>query len=282
MGQSDGREMRKQTRTLPIKGLTLTPELIEEFLEYLQSCGRSASTLETYRRNLDFLYTYLPEDKRMRHGTMEKWKQDMVDSGYAAQTVNVRLAAADSLLNYCGRRELKSSSRLEHGSDVQPELTRNEYLRLLATAKKLEKEQTYLLVKVFGSIGITPQQLPELTVERVRQGRIAVDGASRRIPNCLCGELLDYAAREGISSGQLFQAKNGRPLHRSVVWNSIHSLCRDARVDEEKATPRCLRKLYQTTQAGIRASLAVLLDQSFERLIDTEQLAIGWQEADAL
>lgn len=282
MGQSNGWEMGKQTRTLPVEGLTLTPELIDEFLEYLRNCGRTAPTLDTYRRNLGFLYAYLPEDKRLRHGTLEKWRQDMVASGYAAKTINVRLSAADSLLNYCGRRELQSNGPLEHGGVVQPELTRNEYLRLLSAAKILGKEQAYLLVKVFGSIGITVQQLPELTVECARQGRITVGRAIRRIPNCLCKELLDYAAREGISSGQLFQTKDGRPLHRSAVWSSIHSLCWDANVDEEKATPRCLRKLYQATQAGIRANLSVLLDQSFERLVDTEQLTIGWQEADAL
>lgn len=47
---------------------------------------------------------------------------------------------------------------------------------------------------------------------------------------------------------------------------------------EEKANPRCLRKLYQATQESIRANLVLLMEQSYDRLLETEQLAIGWEQ----
>ena len=46
----------------------------------------------------------------------------------------------------------------------EPELTRTEYLRLLQTARALNRERVYLLVKLFGTTGLTVQLLLQQTV----------------------------------------------------------------------------------------------------------------------
>ena len=58
----------------------------------------------------------------------------------------------------------------------------------------------------------------------------------------------------------------------------IRALSQTARVAEEKCNPRCLRKLYQATQAEIDRSVRLLAEQAYERMLDTEQLAAGWTE----
>ena len=85
-----------------------------------------------------------------------------------------------------------------------------------------------------------------------------------------------YARREGIASGPLFRTKSGKPLSRTAVTDSLKQLCRDARVPEEKANPRCLKRLWQSTQDGIRAQIDLLVEQAYDRLMETEQLAVGW------
>ena len=40
--------------------------------------------------------------------------------------------------------------------------------------------------------------------------------------------------------------------------------------------PYCLRKLYQTTEAGIGAKLALLAVQAMERQPEQEQMRMGW------
>ena len=47
---------------------------------------------------------------------------------------------------------------------------------------------------------------------------------------------------------------------------------------EEKANPRCLWKMYQETCRGIRANIAVLIEQSYQKILEDEQLAMGWKE----
>ena len=262
-----------------VSGLEITPELIEAYLAALSERGRTAETVQTYRHNLQALYTWLPEDKRVLRGTLAQWREEMRAEEYAVRTINSRIAAANGLVEFRGLREYQVERPLKPPEAVQPELTRTEYLRLLSTARALGQERTYLLVKVFGTLGLSLQELPKLTVEAAEAGRLAkAPRQTVRLPECLREELLGYAERAHITGGPIFASREGKPLHRSLVTYSIRALCREARVAEEKGNPRCLRKLYQTTQAGIRANLTLLVEQAHDRILETEQLSIGWRE----
>ena len=133
-------------------GLRLTPEDLEAYLNDLAHKGRVSGTLDVYRRNVYALYDDLPADKTIRLGMLARWQQELLNQGYSPRTVNTRLSVANSLVNFLGRRDLQFVGMLEV-DNIQPELTRTEYLRLLTTAKALDKERLYLLVKVFGCTG---------------------------------------------------------------------------------------------------------------------------------
>ena len=62
------------------------------------------------------------------------------------------------------------------------ELTGNEYLRLLSAAHLLDREQTYLLVKVFGDSGLPVQELFCLTGEVAKAGRISINRRKSPVP----------------------------------------------------------------------------------------------------
>lgn len=145
-------------------GLRLTPDDLEAYLDDLSRRGRVSGTLETYRRNIHALYEDLPADKTVRPGTLRQWQRELLEGGYSPRTVNARISAANGLVSFLGRRDLQFVGALEV-EDVQPELTRTEYLRLLTTARALDKERLYLLVKLFGCTGIPVQELPRVTCQ---------------------------------------------------------------------------------------------------------------------
>lgn len=240
--------------------------------------GRTPETIQTYQRKLNLLYEWLPSDKKIEPKTLERWRNSLLDEGYAPRTVNLCMSAANSLLQICERRDLQIGKPLQPKNDVQPELTRNEYLRLLHTARSQEKEQEYLLIKVFATTGINVRDLHRLTIAAVKAGKITLPSDIVRVPNCLCEELLDYTKRRAICSGPVFITRNGTPYARTTVTAVIRRLFHDASVPEEKTNPRCLRKLYQTTQANIHTNISVLLDEAHDRLLETEQLVIGWRQ----
>ena len=263
-------------------GVRLSRDGIERFMAVCQSEGRVEGTLKWYRRGLNRLYDDLPEDKTIRHGTLERWREKMMQEGYAPSTINSYLSVNNAYLDFVGHREYQLANQLKLETELQPELTRTEYLRLLQTARALGREKVYLLVKLFGTTGLTVQELDKVTVEAVRDGKLTVTFSRNkqvlRIPESLQKELLDYARRSGYLSGSIFLTKDGTPMSRTYVSTIIRQLCTAARVPEEKGNPRCLKRLYQSTRAGIEENIALLVEQAHSRLLEQEQLEIGWAE----
>lgn len=275
-------ETALQDRTAAPAELTVTWEEVCRYLDSLAARGRRRETIQVYRPKLEAFYHFLPEDKRVAADTLELWRAALLREGYSPGTANTHVSAANGLLAYLGRRDLQLIGQLDTEEEIQPELSRTEYLRLLATARNLGRERTYLMVKVFALTGIRVSELNRVTVRAVEEGRVltACDGRAQYvlIPACLRKELTVYLRRVGITAGPVFVTRNGRPMRRTQVSGEIRTLCRDARVDGDKSNPRCLRRLYQVTQERIRDSVQILAEQAHERMLEDEQLTVGWEQ----
>ena len=284
--QRTGAVCQKAAAPLKAIGVTVSEESIRAYLEDLNHRGRREETVRFYAAKLKTFYDYLPPDKQIVLNTLETWRQALLAEGYAPATVNTNISAANGLLDYLGRRDLQLTGQLETETAPQSELTRTEYLRLLSAARALEKERTYLLVKAIALTGAHVGELPQITVEAVQSGRTpAVSGGEQRrvqLPRCLQAELLSYCRRQGLTAGPVFVTRSRRPLRRTQVTGDIQSLSGAARVAPEKCNPRCLRRLYQTTRENIRANIALLAEQTYDRLLEQEQLIAGWEEMDGL
>ena len=270
-------ETALQDRTAAPAELTVTWEEVCRYLDSLAARGRRRETIQVYRPKLEAFYHFLPEDKRVAADTLELWRAALLREGYSPGTANTHVSAANGLLAYLGRRDLQLIGQLDTEGEIQPELSRTEYLRLLATARNLGRERTYLMVKVFALTGIRVSELNRVTVRAVEEGRVltACDGRAQYvlIPACLRKELTVYLRRVGITAGPVFV-----PMRRTQVSGEIRTLCRDARVDGDKSNPRCLRRLYQVTQERIRDSVQILAEQAHERMLEEEQLTVGWEQ----
>ena len=275
-------ETALQDRAAAPAELTVTWEEVCRYLDSLAARGRRRETIQVYRPKLEAFYHFLPEDKRVAADTLELWRAALLREGYSPGTANTHVSAANGLLAYLGRRDLQLIGQLDTEEEIQPELSRTEYLRLLATARNLGRERTYLMVKVFALTGIRVSELNRVTVRAVEEGRVltACDGRAQYvlIPACLRKELEVYLRRVGITAGPVFVTRSGRPMRRTQVSGEIRTLCRDARVDGDKSNPRCLRRLYQVTQERIRDSVQILAEQAHERMLEEEQLTVGWEQ----
>lgn len=264
------------------RGPILSLEEVNAYLKQLTEQGRTAETIKTYRHNLLRFLRWLPKDRQIDRDTLARWRDDLLEHGYQPRTINLRLSAVNSFLGFLSLREYQLPVQLKPIDAIQPELTRQEYLRLLSAARTLGKERTYFMVKVFAILGLTIHDLPKLTVEAVHEGMLVTSANHSRqliqIPNCLQKELLGYIRREGIRTGPVFITRNGVILNRTAVTGYIQQLAKDARVAPEKCNPRCLRKLSQTTREGVEQSVSLLVEQTLDRMLEQEQLTIGWEE----
>ncbi|MCD8036630.1 MAG: hypothetical protein LUE88_04505 [Clostridiales bacterium] len=261
--------------------LKITTETLEDYLKYMGENDCEKSSIESYRVVLKKFYDFLPEEKIITADTAGRWQQFLLDQGYASRTVIHRIHVINGFLKFLDRRQWQFDNTIVPQDSIQPELTRNEYLRLLQTAKALNKERTYIIIKSICCMGLKVTELSQVTVEAVHNGQVIITQHDRTkrtvvIPKALKDELLDYAGRNGITKGSIFVTKKGKPMNRSNIWHDIQLVCAEAHVPEEKANPRCLWKLYQSTYEGIEHNISILVTQAYDRMLENEELTIGW------
>ena len=260
----------------------LTRSDIDLYLQDVASRGCKQGTLENYRRSLLNFFDWLPEGKRVSREKVYEYQEYLIGK-YTSRTVNMKMTAINGILGFLDLREYQSTVKASvDDTAIQPELSRNEYLRMLSAAKAIGDERLYLIIKLFGKTGIAVQEFDKVTVEAVRSGTIVTfpnrNRLALRIPACVQSELLEYAKEKGVKSGPIFLTREGRPLGRTTLSNMVPHIARYAKVEENKCTPRCLQKLYAETWDTIKSNVNVMLQMTYDKLLEQEQVIYGWQD----
>ena len=260
----------------------LTRSYIDLYLQDVASRGCKQGTLENYRRSLLNFFDWLPEGKRVSREKVYEYQEYLIGK-YTSRTVNMKMTAINGILGFLDLREYQSTVKASvDDTAIQPELSRNEYLRMLSAAKAIGDERLYLIIKLFGTTGIAVQEFDKVTVEAVRSGTIVTfpnrNRLALRIPACVQSELLEYAKEKGVKSGPIFLTREGRPLGRTTLSNMVPHIARYAKVEENKCTPRCLQKLYAETWDTIKSNVNVMLQMTYDKLLEQEQVIYGWQD----
>lgn len=260
-------------------GSCMSKDGIESFLEDCRQDGCTEKKSQKYANSLKKLHDFLPPDKMIRHGELKEWRDSLVNKGYVHGSVDNFLMAANRYLEFSNQQEYQMTDRLKNQMDAQPEFSRAEYLRLLKTAKKLGDDRAYLLIKLFGTTGLATQELSKVTVEA---GKLIINYHGHKyifqIPEMLRKELLDYIERQDIGTGPVFAGRGTNPMSRVHVFRIIRSICEAADLPEGKGTALCLRKVYRAAQIELENNVRVLIEQAYNRLLEEEQLEIGWAE----
>ena len=222
---------------------------LQAFRRYLQLCERSEATIEKYLHDVGTLIDFL-DDQALTQETALSWKHSLLESGMAPSTINVRIAAANSFFVCLGFPIHLTSVRRQRRMfrSEEKDLSRAEYRRLVKTARETGKVRLMLLFETICATGIRVSEIRNITCEAVQAGsaQIRMKGKIRviLIPQSLCRKLLDYAKRQGITSGEIFITKNGRGMSRGQIWAEMKAVCAGAGVAPEKVFPHNLRHLF--------------------------------------
>lgn len=227
---------------------------------------RAAATVEKYLRDTGAFAAWLG-DRSLTKEAVAGWKAQLLADGLAPATVNAKLAALNGLLAFLGMEQcrvkfLKLQRRAFRSADR--DLSQEEYQRLLAAARRLDRTQTELLLETICATGIRVSEVQYVTVEAVKRGRaeVSLKGKIRTIllPAKLCRKLCKFAGKQKTASGAIFRAENGAPLTRFQIWRSMKSLCQAAGVDSSKVFPHNLRHLFAAAFYRVTRDIVKLAD----------------------
>ena len=258
--------------------MKLSTEQIKEFANYLFREEKSTATQEKYLRDVQAFYVYA-EGNEISKELIIAWKKSLIENGYAVRSINSMLASVNSLLGFLGLAACKAKNirtQRQTYCTEDKELTKTEYLRLLAASKK--NEQLNLVIQTICGTGIRVSELRYFTVEAIRYGEVTVDCKNKTrmilVPGKLKNILLNYAERHGITTGTIFVTRTGKPLNRSNIWSAMKKLCEAAGVKASKVFPHNLRKLFARTFYGIEKDIAKLADILGHSSINTTRIYI--------
>ena len=255
----------------------ITEETLAAFARQLGEEERSPATLEKYLREVRQFAAFLG-GREVTRELAAAWR-DELSARQSPATVNGKLTALDRLLAFlgwedCRVKHLRVQRQLFR--DSARELSREEYARLVETARRLGRGRLSLLMETICATGIRVSEVRYITAEAVREGRteIALKGKIRTIllPGKLCRKLEKYARQKKITSGELFLTRSGRPMSRKQIWAEMKGVCRAAGVAPSKVFPHNLRHLFARCFYRVSRDVAKLADVLGHSSIETTRI----------
>lgn len=244
---------------------SLTTDLINKYVHYLEDQERSYSTIQRYTHDLQELMIYAGEAP-LTKALMISWKNHLAEI-YALSTANTMIAAANGFFAFMNWRELSIKQFKIQKSPFlkeEKELTRQEYIRLVQAAERNTNERLSLVIQTICATGIRVSELRFITVKAVQSGRAEVNNKGKRrtvfLQAKLCKLLRKYIQKQKKTAGPVFTTKTGKPLDRSNIWRDMKALCESANVNPEKVFPHNLRHLFARTYYSLEHDLSRLAD----------------------
>ena len=217
---------------------------------WLRNEERSRGTMEKYLRDVRTFAKWLGERELTKETTIE-WKEHLIETGYAAVTINSMLSALNGFFTFIGRGDchvkfLKVQQRMFRAESRT--LTFEDYTSLVKAAENQGNTRVALLLETICATGMRVSEVRYITVEAARQGvaEISLKGKIRSIviPGKLRKKLLKYAKKRKITSGEIFLTRSGKGINRRQIWAAMKALCKAAKVESSKVFPHNLRHLF--------------------------------------
>lgn len=244
---------------------SLTTDLINKYVHYLEDQERSAATIQKYTHDLRELLAYVG-NAPLTKALIISWKNHLPEI-YALSTANTMIAAVNGFFTFMNWRDLTVKQFKIQKSPFlkeEKELTRQEYIRLVQAAERNTNERLSLVIQTICATGIRVSELRFITVEAVQSGRAEVSNKGKRrtvfLHAKLCKLLRKYIQKQKKTAGPVFTTKTGKPLDRSNIWRDMKALCESANVNPEKVFPHNLRHLFARTYYSLERDLSRLAD----------------------
>lgn len=257
----------------------ITTKMIDTFIEHLVIAEKSKNTILKYVHDVK-LFASFADGKRIDKIITLRYKE-MLEEKYATASVNSMIASLNAFLRFvgcseCCVKQLKVQKMVY--CPTEKEISKEEYFRLVKTARNEGEEQLCLIMQTICSLGIRISELEYITVEAIYKGEAKVNckGKIRKvfIVKDLQRLLLKYIEKKNIVSGAVFVTKTGKPVNRSNVWRKMKELCQKAQVDPQKVFPHNLRHLFARTFYEIEKDIAKLADILGHSNINTTRIYI--------
>lgn len=228
----------------------LKDKLQEFILEQLED-EKSVNTLKKYQRNIEVFLDWLPEGKAIEKTIVIDFKRHLLeDLHFKTNTVNNYVVSINKFLHWCGIEDCKVKQlKKQHVTSNSEILSLSDYKRLLRFAKRMDQDDTYLIMKILAMTGIRIEELSFFTVENMKSNYIKVRNKGKErsiiIRQDLAREIRQYCRNNNIKAGIIFFCQTkGKMMAKSTIWRRMKKIAGVAKVRKNKVHAHSFRHLF--------------------------------------
>lgn len=212
---------------------------------------KSNNTLKKYKHNIELFLAWIPDDADIEKTHVIDFKRHLLDDlKFRTNTINNYVVCINKFLYWCGIEDCKVKQlKKQHAASNSEVLSLSDFKRLLRFAKRMNQEDTYLIMKILAMTGIRIEELSFFTVENVKSNYIHVRNKGKEraiiIRQDLAREIRQYCRNKGIKTGIIFYCQTkGKMIAKSTIWRRMQKIAGAAKVNKNKVHAHSFRHLF--------------------------------------
>ena len=142
-------------------------EQLDEFIYDLRFNEKHKKTIVTYKNQLIKFIDWLG-DKEINKEMLLDYKdylETLLNSKYKITSLNLNIVVVNKFIRFIGIENCKIKKfKTQMQTSVIDQIYEQEHKRILKWAKKLNKENMYLIIKIFALSGIRVIELKDFTI----------------------------------------------------------------------------------------------------------------------
>ena len=231
------------------------------FIEEETNDEKAQKTIDAYKRVSKMFVSSLPENKEIEKQDIINFKSSIVKK-YKPKTIKLYLIILNKFIKFCEvsnkdeefelwrlkkyySKNTVKNIKVQNIESLDDILSPTDFKRMRRMAKQQGDMQIYYILSIYAFTGIRASEIQYFTVEALTSNKDYVSvtnkGKTRQVPvqGSLRRDLLKYAKKEGIKSGEIF------PISYITIYKKLKKLAGQCRgIKLELVHPHSFRHLF--------------------------------------
>ncbi len=246
----------------------------EKFARYLREKNLAENTVTSYLFAIK-QYEMLYGDAALKK--LREYKIWLIEQ-YKPKTVNLRLRAINSYLEFIGKEKWKQPFvRIQQKTFLENVISEADYEYFKTCLKKSNEMFWYFVIRFLAATGARISELIQIKAEHVQLGHIDLyskGGKLRRIyiPNGLQKESLSWLTAKQQKSGFLFLNKQGKRITTRGISGQLKKLAAKYGINPAVVYPHSFRHRFAKSFLSRCNDIAFLADLMGHESIETTRI----------
>jgi site-specific recombinase XerD len=248
--------------------------MIKKFESYLQAKNLAENTISSY---MFAVRQYNKDYSKLSQKNLRQYKVWLIEN-YKPATVNLRLRAINSYLEYIGKSSWKLPFvKVQQKSFLENVISEADYNYLKTALKKDDEMFWYFVVRFLGATGARVSELIQIKVEHIKLGHLDLyskGGKLRRIyiPKALQDEAVAWFEAKGQDSGFAFLNRFGERITSRGISGRLKDFAKKYGINPTVVYPHSFRHRFAKNFLERCNDIAFLADLMGHESIETTRI----------